>query len=117
MATKYTTNTLVLQMLKGAGTSMTTSEIDEIINMCEAYFDTILKIPSTFTFNAASRGHQILRLAVTLKAAMLVIASTPQSYNTLDQAGLALDLLYSEYTDVSKMLKDSPGYMDFVEAN
>lgn len=109
MAVKYTTATIVRSYLKDSGTQLSDAEIEEIISQCEAWLDMIIKMPSTgFTFNSASHGHSILRHIVSLKTALLVLASTPLSHQTLRQAGMTADILYDQYVDALKFIADGP---------
>jgi hypothetical protein len=116
MAGVYTTNALVTSQLKGATLTVTTAEIDEFINQAEGYFQAILKIPSTFTFTSTKLGHQILRIAVTSLAAMMVLAAEPGCYNSTDQASLSADILYTVHVDAKKMLLENPGYCHYIES-
>lgn len=103
MAVKYTTATIVRSLIDQAGSSMTDAEIEEVIEMCEAWVDAWLKIDDTFSFSASTIGHKLLRLLVSTKAARIIVASTPLSHQTLTQAAMTLDLLQEEYEEAVKI--------------
>jgi len=117
MAVEFTTATIVRSFLKGAGTSLTDAEIEEHIEQVEGHLKVILRIPSTFTFSSANKLHKSLRMAVSAKTAMIAIASTSQSFNTLEQAALALDVLDTIYTESIYDFKFNPGNRDYVILN
>lgn len=109
---EWTTAAIVSQHIM-AGTSLTTAQIEEVISQCESVAAIVLKIPSTFTFSATNIYHMALRQLVTIMAARLIIASNMQSFNTLDQAGLALDLYEQQFQDLFRYLQ-SPANRDYM---
>jgi len=111
---EWSTSTIVTTYLKGSGTSLTAAEIDDMIEQAEAFVKVVLKIPTTFTFDSGNGRHLYLRDLVTTQVARRVIASTPQSHNTLAQAQLTLDVLEEEYQNSKKFLADSRGYFEFI---
>jgi len=94
---EWSTSTIVTTYLKGSGTSLTAGEIDDMIEQTEAFVKVILKIPTTFTFDSGNARHLLLRDVVTTQVARRVVASTPQSHNTLAQAALTLDVLEVQF--------------------
>jgi hypothetical protein len=108
MAVEWTTHTIVLTYLRGVSIgSLTQAEIESFIEQAEGYYKGRLKIPSTFTFNAAKKQHLILRHLVNLDVALTMIGSVLQSFNTLAEAGKAADILIDKYKQVyGDLIKD-----------
>lgn len=115
MTTIFTTNAIVLDRLGNGNTSLTTAEIDEIINQHEAEIITRLKIPSTFTFDAATRSHQVLRLYVTAASALSVLAATPLSWHGLEYLHTTMNQLKDEKYAARDLLDDQD-FFNFIEA-
>jgi len=113
----WTDATIVKTYLKGAGTSLSNDEIDDMIEENEAYLKTRLKIPSTFTFDATTYPtHLTLRHLANLSTVMDIIASTNLCFLTLEHAALAANI----YVDVkSELLEalDSKKSIDFILNN
>lgn len=111
MAQEWGVEAEVRAMLDG-NTGMSSANIVLVMENVEGWAKTLLKIPSTFTFDANKKPHKILRQLVNLKTALLCL--TPTSFNTIEQAGLKGDILYDEYKDCLKFLMENPGYMHFI---
>lgn len=112
---KYTTATIVRSLIDNAGSPLSDAEIEEFITQCEGWADVLLRIDNdTFTFDSTEPRHLALRNLVSLKAAIMVVASTPLSHQTLLQAGMTLNVLHDQYTDSLKFLTDT-GAADFIK--
>jgi hypothetical protein len=114
MAVEWTTHTIVLTYIKGAGTSLSQAEIEAMIEQTEGYFKVLLKLPTTFTFSASNKYHLLLRDIVTLRVALRIIASTLQSFYTLQEAGMAADILIDQYKEAYAELRKSYSAQDFI---
>src|SRR3990167_8305336 len=95
MAVTWTDSTRGKTRIK-SGTSMTSSEIDDLIEQNEGLIIDRMKIPSSFIFDAAKKEHLILRKAVEAMTVLLVIASTPMSFQTLESAYMAANITKDE---------------------
>jgi hypothetical protein len=100
MTVEWTTHTIVLTYLKGAGSSLAQAEIEAFIEMAEGYYKGKFKIPSTFTFNSAKKEHLALRELVNLDVALTMIGSVLQSFSTLQEAGTAADIYIDKYRQI-----------------
>lgn len=118
MAVEWTTATIVKANIKGTDVNqMTVAQIEELIEQSEGFMKVILKIPSTFTFNATKKPHLMLRDIVTCRVARRVIAAMSMSFLTLEQAAMAADILEKDYTENLKFLAENPGYIKFIEGS
>ena len=114
MAIEWTTVSLVRSHVK-AGSKLSDAEIEDIIQMCEGELQAYLKQQSgTFTFAVGTKTHWALRDYVTMRAAMIVIATTPMSFRTPAEAELAMNLYYAFWTLARQNLGDS-GIVDAIE--
>lgn len=111
-ALRYASVTLVKARLNSR-TPLSDQQIENIIEQCEQYIDTLLKITSsTFTFDA--NKHQIIRDAVVNRAALLVAAAMPLSLQSLEEASTVIDVLSDALNGDLKLLSDNP-YSDFIK--
>jgi len=101
LSPSWTNPTRVLVRV-GAGTSLTNAQINELIVENEGWFRTWFK--ETITYNEDNLTHQFVRKAIELYTALDVIASTPMSYRTLNDASLALAALQEELRKVEGVL-------------
>lgn len=111
---KYTSDTIVNDRIQGAGTSLSSAEINEIIVQCEGYLDTMMKLPSTFSFSQSKSAHLTIRKAATDMAALYVLAATPMSWQTLNQVALASDILRDSLMGSLKLLADQD-YVNYIK--
>ena len=93
-------------------TGMSDANIVLVMENIEGWAKAMLKIPSTFTFDAAKIPHKTLRYLVNVKTALVVM--TPMSFNTLEECALVADILHDEYVDCLKFLQNNPGYIHFI---
>ena len=107
MAIEWTDATRVREYVK-QGTALTDAEIEDIIQSSEGYFKNVLCQNTTdFTFSAAKKAHWMLREAATLRAALIVIATTPLSLRTTQEAYMALQVYQQLYNEIVKELRDA----------
>ena len=99
---KWTTHTIVLQYLKGCGTSLTQGEIENFITMNEGVIEAMFKIPRSFVFDSLStfKPPFAVRQLVTLLSALDVIASTPQSFNSFTAIDATTQVLVAKWNEV-----------------
>lgn len=105
---KYASSTMVTARLNGR-TPLSTQQINEIIEQCEQYVDTLMKNnDSNFTYDA--NKHRIIRDAVVNRAALIVANAEPLSLTSLEQAATQMDVLRDSLMGDLKLLSDQ----DFV---
>jgi len=117
MAVEWTTAAIVKSYLRsGVGFTATLSDgdIEEMIEQSEGAWETFLKIPASFAFNASLKPHKALRKLITLEVCMMVVASCSPSFLTLGHAGLISDIHKDQYTELRKQFLENPGYRDFI---
>ena len=94
-------------------TPKSVADINTFIENCEQFFSTLMKyhgfIDGTIAFNPVKHG--VLRDAVIARAALLIIIDSSLSWQTLDQAQMAVDVLYQVVLGYMNILTDQ----DFVE--
>ena len=110
---KYTTAVIVLDRLQNGLTSLSTAEIEEIIEHWESYVDVLAKIPDDFTFDSAKKGHDLLRLVVTLATAIDVLAATPLSWHSLDYLIHTHNVLTDQLKRSREILRDQD-YVNYI---
>ena len=88
---RYASTTMVTARLNGR-TPLSTQQMEEIIEQCEQYVDTLMKIDSaSFTFDG--NKHLIIRDAVVNRAALIIANAEPLSLQTLEQASTQMNVL------------------------
>lgn len=99
-----------------SGSALTDAQMEDIIANAESFISAFVKFKdySAFALSESKRLHLALREAATLRAAMLVIASTPMSFRTLDEASMAANIISDMYLQSLKLLEDS-GVIEDIE--
>jgi len=101
----YTTAQHVRDMLGGqVNTYLTDAMIETMISDIEGVVDGWLSTPSGITFSATKSLHLIVRRAVTSGVAILVLASSSLSWQTLEQAVNARDIATYEWETCYKLI-------------
>lgn len=99
-----------------SGSALSDAQMEDIIANAEGYVKAFTKFTnhSAFSLDESKRLHLALREAATLRAAMLVIASTPMSFRSLNEASFAADMISDMYIQSIKLLEDS-GVVEDIE--
>ena len=113
MAVEWTDSTRVRARIK-SGSSMTNAEIDDLIEQNEGFVKTQLKLDTTFTFSASKKPHLLLRKVAEAMTVLNVIASTPLSFLTLEQAYSEANITRDEIDMINEILEGT-GARDFIK--
>lgn len=99
----YTTAQNVRDFLGGQGGTLTDAQIETMISNVEGTIDLWIA-GKDITFSSSKSYHLILRKAATAGTAILVLASSSASWQTLEQAVNARDIAIYEWETSYKLI-------------
>lgn len=115
MTVTYTTAAIVKEMVHHVSSDLANEDIEEMINQVESEVDGIMKksginksageAANDFTFSATKHG--LIRMAVSARVALMVMASDTEEYTSTSHAALTADLMFAIWLDCKEQLSDA----------
>ena len=115
MTVTYSTAAIVKEMVHHISSDLSDADIEQMINQVESEVDGIMKKSGInkssgeaavdFTFSATKHG--LIRMAVSARVALMVMASDTEEYVSTGHAALTADLMFAIWQDCVDRLSDA----------